>query len=103
MSKRGATHKGPYGKHHKRMGKWPAGQRNRKRDRDDGKLADVPLWLVQKMARTCRSKVAHATYGAAYAAKRASEKEFGKEFSIYECPICGKYHLTTNPRKNSLD
>ena len=104
MSKRGATHRGGYfsKKHH--IAKSRKGQRNRRKDdKTDGRLADVPSWLVAKMVRTCRSKVAYKSQGSAYAAKVACENRHGGDYSIYECPICGKWHLTTHPRSHGLD
>ena len=98
MSKRGATHKGPYRRKSKRP---PGKQRNRKMDKVPDGLYTMPTERFEAIVKSCKGKVPHATYGAAYAAKVASEGEYGCEFSIYECPICGKWHLTTHPRRVS--
>lgn len=99
MSKRGATHKGP------RFRKYPPpprnmrGQRNRKYDDVDTGLVDFPAEKLAKMVENCRRKASHKTYAHALAAKRESERTYGKEFHIFECPLCGKFHLTTHPWK----
>lgn len=97
MSGRGATHRGRYRPRLDQIARSRAGQRNRRKDRWDGKLCDVSLDRLQDMVRKCRAKTPHATKGAAWQAKLAAEREFGVPTSIYECPICGKWHLTTHP------
>ena len=44
---------------------------------------------------SCRKKAAHATYKAAAIAKSKSEEKYNKKLEIYQCPICGKFHLTS--------
>ena len=95
MSGRGATHRGKHVQRFDQKMRSRKGQRNRRRDKWDGQLSSFPSARLRHMVDKCRSKVAHDSYGAAWAAKTASERDFGKEFFVYECPICGKWHLTT--------
>lgn len=97
MSSRGATWRGRHEQRYDQKIRSRRGQRNRKMEQRTSELVDFPAEKLQAMVRTCRSKIAHASLGAAYAAKRASERDFGKRFYVYECPICGKWHLTTHP------
>lgn len=97
MSKRGATHRGRYRPRVDQRARSRRGQRNRKLDRFDGQLSTFPLERLRHMVEICRSKKAHPTYGAAHYAKERAEADLGMEFHIYECPICGKWHLTTHP------
>lgn len=97
MSKRGATHRGRYRPRLDQRIRTRRGQRNRRYDPRDGQLADFPLERLQHMVSVCRQKKAHATMGAAHYAKLRAEEDLGCEFYIYECPICGKWHLTTHP------
>ena len=97
MSKRGATHRGPYRPRFDQVIRSRRGQRNRRHDPRTGELADFPADRLKAMVAKCRSKRAHPSYGAAYQAKRCAERDLGKDFHIYECPICGKWHLTTHP------
>lgn len=53
-------------------------------------------WLDYQVSR-CRGKVAHKDKKSAWAACRGHEKEFGVKAYPYECPICGKWHVTTHP------
>ena len=99
MSKRGATWRGRHYRRFDQKIRSRKGQRNRHySDRmSDGELVDFPPELLAHHVRKCRSKVAHATLGAAHKAKVECEREHGCEFYVYECPICGKWHLTTHP------
>lgn len=99
MSRRGATHKGPWRRKHPERPRNMRGQRNRKYDDTDTSLVDFPAERLAQMVRRCRAKAAHKTYENALVAKRECEQAYGKEFHIYECPLCGRYHLTTNPWK----
>ena len=99
MSSRGATWKGRYSPRHDQKIRSRKGQRHRKVEdrRDRGKMVDFPFEKLEYYVRRCREKVAHKSYGAAMAAKIADDEKFGVEHSVYECPICGKWHLTTHP------
>lgn len=73
------------------------GQRDRRKDKWDGKLADFPMEKLRFMVGQCRQKRAYATYAEVLAAKKRCQAKFGKEMYWYECPICGKFHLTSHP------
>ena len=73
------------------------GQRNRKRDDSPGELADFPSGKLQFMVCQCRQKVEYLSYDDALEAKKRLEVKFAVEYSPYECPLCGKWHLTTHP------
>lgn len=100
MSRRGSTHRHRHSWHRKPGP--PPGQRNRKRDKWDGQLADFPSWLLFKMRRTCERKVSYSTWSDAQSARKRNEREFGKSFYAYECPLCGRWHLTTHPRSRDV-
>jgi len=99
MSKRGATWKGKYNPRFDQKIRSRRNQRNRKIDDklSGGQLADFPKRKLEHLVACCKKKVAHKSYGAAMAAKLASDEEYGVENFVYECPICGKWHLTTHP------
>lgn len=104
MSSRGATWRG---KHHQtvaRKYKTRKGQRNRLFDDAVQSRIGVGSMSYDEFryhVDMCRSKVAHKSWGAAHQAKMASEEEYGKEMFEYECPICGKWHLTSHPWEGS--
>ena len=104
MSSRGATWRGRHEQRFDQKIRSRAGQRNRHFDKyKRGEMVDFPAGKLEYLVRKCREKVAHKSYGAAYQAKLRSEEEHGKEFFIYECPLCGRFHLTTHPWKKRLD
>lgn len=53
-------------------------------------------WLEYHKGK-CDGKVAYGTVKEADAAKRRYDKMFDESSTVYECPICGKWHLTTHP------
>ena len=73
-----------------------SGQRNRRRDQKPKQLYSMDSHRFEGFVKACQSKVPHKSRGAAYQAKLDSEAKYGGEFHIYECPICGKWHLTTH-------
>ena len=99
MSSRGATWRGRHmqRRDQRLRAKERRGQRNRRADRPQKGLFDYPEALFKRAVGNCRSKVAYRRYADAARAKRENEGKFGKRFYIYECPICGKWHLTTHP------
>ena len=100
MSSRGATWRGRHERTMRQKVRSRDGQRNRRlSDKGrEGTLADFPAERLEHMVRKCRAKVPHKSKGAAWQAKLAADAEHpGTESFIYECPICGKWHLTTHP------
>ena len=100
MSRPGATWRKPHWQTTKQRVNSHKNQRNRKMD--DRMATMLPVGgmgydeLKHHVAK-CRSKVSHKSRGAAYRAKLQAEEEHGVRQYIYECPICGKFHLTTHP------
>lgn len=52
-----------------------------------------------KLSKMCLDKVRHVTKKAALLSKEYEELHSDKELSIYKCPACNGWHLTTNKRK----
>ena len=52
----------------------------------------TPLWLVEK---ACTTKRHFATRAKARAGKTLAEERHGKKLRIYQCRICGGWHLAT--------
>ena len=100
MSKRGATWRKPHWQTKKQKVNSHKNQRNRKMDDAMAKMIPVGGMSYDELkyhVGKCRSKVAHKSRGAAYRAKLQAEEEYGVRQYIYECQICGKFHLTTHP------
>ena len=99
MSSRGATWRGAYHPRYDQLRRSRKGQRNRRMSDKamGGQLADMPFEKFRYYVERCKGKASHKSYGAAYQAKLRDEEKYGVEQHIYECPICGKWHLTTHP------
>ena len=100
MSSRGATWRTPHRQTKKQKVNSRKNQRNRKMDDAMARTLEVGGMTYEELQHhvaKCKSKVAHKSAGAAYQAKLDAEAKFGKEYHVYECNICGHFHLTTHP------
>ena len=95
VSKRGATHRGPKPKN--RIPANMRGNRNRHLDVGTKELVDFSLDKLEHMVRVCRNKVAYKNYADVTAKRLSILEKRGCDLSVYECPICGKWHLTSHP------
>jgi hypothetical protein len=43
--------------------------------------------------RVCRSKIAHRSAGAAYAAVKSYAADFGETLRVYKCGFCTGWHI----------
>ena len=94
MSGKGSSFKGR--KPRNRVPERFVGNRNRKKDVYQPPV-DFPAEKFKHFVEKCRSKVPYGSYQNAISAKKVLEQRYGVEYSPYECPICGKWHLTTHP------
>ena len=104
MSSRGATWRKPHYQTMRQKVNSRKNQRNRRMD--DAVARSLPVGgmsygELRHHVEKCRQKIAHKSAGAAYQAKVSADEEYGVEHFVYECPICGKFHLTTHPWNNS--
>ena len=48
-------------------------------------------------ASRCFGKLSYQTRAKAMRAKRNHTRKYGRQYRVYLCPYCNKYHLTTHP------
>ena len=53
-----------------------------------------------KTTDTCKRKKAFDTKRAARKARKAAQIARGCQLWVYRCPSCGKFHLTSVPRRS---
>ena len=53
------------------------------------------------MGSMCKGKKAYSKLSLAEKVKKRAEHEGGDKLRVYKCWICGKYHLTGEPKCNN--
>lgn len=56
-------------------------------------------WQAEQMWRSCLRKKFYRSKQIAEQTVKRIKEERGVMLYVYECPICGYYHLTKKPRK----
>lgn len=60
-------------------------------------------WNAKTMWRTCLHKKAYRTRDYALGIAKKIKEERGLELFVYQCPLCGHYHLTKKERGKEYD
>ena len=58
-------------------------------------MPDLSVYGHEHRAEQCRGKVPYQTRREAKAAKRRLKERHGRDYSVYRCPYCCRWHLTT--------
>ncbi len=58
-------------------------------------LPRVGIYEHERRAEQCRGKVPYKTRAEAKAAKKRLGAKYGRDFSVYFCAYCTRWHLTS--------